>query len=434
MNKSVKTVIFIACFVFVVIFPLIVEAAGLVPCGQVDTPKCRICHFLLLIRNIITFASAVIVPLTLLGLVVGGVLIIISRGSVNLATKGRELISMAIKGFVIVLISWVLINSIIVALVNPGVFPLPWNAWNLNCPTVRLDLASGTTRISNYTVLNDIYPSGASPGDTVRYTLTIINSSSQNLSNFIITSDYNENEVTSITNILNNGSNDGQRIIWNIGNLNAGQSITVSYDFVLTTNFSGFTTQSQESKQFFTKIIEKIFKFTVKDAFSQTAPTFGTAYFENLISVDSNEAEFDPKPLADNLKLTVATIIVSERTYYLTKDLNDNKHPSVGDAVRYNIKYFNPSSFNFENARIIINYEQAFIQITSVDSGGVDNGDSIVWDLGTVTIGQPSYENPACLGFNFVISSLPGTPIFNTFTAMAGTKILETNNDSLDVE
>ena len=223
MNKSVKTVIFIACFVFVVIFPLIVEAAGLVPCGQVDTPKCRICHFLLLIRNIITFASGIIVPLTLLGLAAGGVLIIISRGSTNLAVKGRELISAAIKGFIITLLSWVLINSIIVALVNPDVFPLPWNAWHLNCPTVRIDLASGTTRTSSYTVLNDIYPLGPSPGDTVRYTLTIINPSSQNLSNFIITSDYNENEVTSIINISNNGTDNGDIVAWNIGTLNAGQ-------------------------------------------------------------------------------------------------------------------------------------------------------------------------------------------------------------------
>jgi hypothetical protein len=98
---------------------------GLVPCGNVQC--CRIGHFFILLNNIYTFAwKYIATPLAILMLAIGGVMILISAGNPQLASKGKELIKWAIIGLVLVFGAWVIINFILTALGYKNI-----GSWNI---------------------------------------------------------------------------------------------------------------------------------------------------------------------------------------------------------------------------------------------------------------------------------------------------------------
>ena len=113
---------------------------GLVPCGR-DTngngkldeyEECQLCHFFILAKNVITFALKAVLALATLFVLGGGILILTGGGSPELVTRGKKAIYFAIVGIVVALGAWVIINSVMVLLVNPEVFPWPWN--KIPCP------------------------------------------------------------------------------------------------------------------------------------------------------------------------------------------------------------------------------------------------------------------------------------------------------------
>jgi len=73
MNKFIKITIFIICLNFLIMLPFL-ASAKLVPCGTTDTPKCQLCHFLLLLKNIVDFAFKVITPLAILFIIIAGIM------------------------------------------------------------------------------------------------------------------------------------------------------------------------------------------------------------------------------------------------------------------------------------------------------------------------------------------------------------------------
>ncbi len=287
MNKSLKIIILIVCLGFLTTIPFLVNAK-LIPCGTADTPECQLCHILILVRNIITFALKVITPLAILFIVIAGIIILTAGGSAEQTAKGKKAIYAAIIGIIIAFAGWVIINSIIVALINPNVFPAPWNAWKLECPIVKIDPSASTN--TSYSVLNDADNNGeASPGDTLRYSFAYTNTSDTNLSNLIITSDYDQNHIFLITNISNEGTDDGDKITWQIGNLDSSQSVTVSYDFILASDFSDLLTMTDKSKlNAFTKILDRLSKFIARKALAKETQII---YLQNIIIISSNQAE-----------------------------------------------------------------------------------------------------------------------------------------------
>jgi len=429
MKKSYKTI-----FLFFIFMPLLLtafsaNAAGLVPCGQPDAPQCQLCHFLFLIRNIITFILKFLVPLGILFIIIGAIIILISRGT-QIATKGRKIIRTALFAIVIALIAGIIIDTVIAFIANPSVFPFPWYAFELQCPIVKIPLSNAMT--SKYDLINDINPTGVSPGDTLRYSLTYTNISEQNLTNLVIVIDYDQNQIASnsIANISNGGVDDHDKITWNAGNLNTSQSITVSYEFILTTDFANLLGQNKAQPNLFAQLIKKLLKLINRTAVAQVSPIL-TAYYHNMITVSSNEAE--EESLNDPLQIRLPNTIFTTRTYYLIKDSDNNKLPSPGDEMRYNIKYFNPTQSNFLNVVIISDYDQNSIIIGKIDGGGVDDGDKITWNLGNLPAGQPPSKNPGCLGYNYSVKAYGtwyvGQFTTNIFYIMASGGILETHND-----
>ncbi|PIZ44958.1 hypothetical protein COY31_01420 [Candidatus Wolfebacteria bacterium CG_4_10_14_0_2_um_filter_39_18] len=114
---------------------IILNAAGLVPCGTSETPVCNWCYFGALASNIIDFMMYLVFPLAAVMIVVGGIFIMTSGGSSARFSKGKEIITAAVIGILIALLSWIIIDTIIqtIAVGWKGIVPTPWNKINLGC-------------------------------------------------------------------------------------------------------------------------------------------------------------------------------------------------------------------------------------------------------------------------------------------------------------
>lgn len=91
-----------------------VAAAPLVPCNG---PDCRPCHLLLLVKNIINFAVfQVMAPLAGLAFLIGGIMMVAAAGSEARYQKGKKVIKNALIGVIIVMASWIVVNTLITTL------------------------------------------------------------------------------------------------------------------------------------------------------------------------------------------------------------------------------------------------------------------------------------------------------------------------------
>jgi hypothetical protein len=109
------------------VMPQLVLARGLVPCGGTGEPKCNICHFFQLLQKIISGASISVLALAALFIVIGGIIILSSAGSPDKASEGKRMISYSIIGIVICFGAWIIINTVMNALVSQEKMPWPWN-------------------------------------------------------------------------------------------------------------------------------------------------------------------------------------------------------------------------------------------------------------------------------------------------------------------
>ncbi len=133
MNNNFKFIILIILLSILVI-PQAVFAATfpfegpLIPCGTEDNPeKCTLCHFFLLGQNIINLLLFILVAVAPLIIIFGAIIIITSGGSPEQATKGKKAITYTVIGLLIAFGSWIVINTVINKLVDPGAMPWPWN-------------------------------------------------------------------------------------------------------------------------------------------------------------------------------------------------------------------------------------------------------------------------------------------------------------------
>jgi len=114
-------------FLFSVSFALLplVTIAALVPCGTSTTPPCTWCHLGQLIKNIIDFLMYIVIPLAAVMIVVGGIMIMTAGSSTERVAKGKEIVTAAVVGLLIALLSWLIIDMIIKLLTGGRIGP--WN-------------------------------------------------------------------------------------------------------------------------------------------------------------------------------------------------------------------------------------------------------------------------------------------------------------------
>lgn len=133
----------------VVAMPLVAVAAGafngpIVQCnGQVTldangnpvpTGLCQFCDLFKLIHNIFQYLAFTVTPaLSVVVFLIGAFLLMFSGASEQLKTQGKAAIRGAVIGIVIVLLSWLIIDTVINVLAEVGGgggnagFPWPWS-------------------------------------------------------------------------------------------------------------------------------------------------------------------------------------------------------------------------------------------------------------------------------------------------------------------
>jgi hypothetical protein len=103
--------------ILLLFLPISLTQGGLVPnaCSkQPSLDNCNLCTLLELVKNIINFLIYTVAP-ALVGIFVayGGIMLLISGGSEEKVQSGKDAIFKAITGYLIVLGSWVIINTIL---------------------------------------------------------------------------------------------------------------------------------------------------------------------------------------------------------------------------------------------------------------------------------------------------------------------------------
>ncbi len=137
MSKSQNLKIFIIFFLVVVAITVPAQAQvignldflkGIVPCGtSYASAPCTVCHFYKLLENIINFFLYTAASLATLMATIIAFLFLFSGGSPQKITDAKSKLGLLVWGIIVVLGSWLLINTILNFVVNPQEFPLPWN-------------------------------------------------------------------------------------------------------------------------------------------------------------------------------------------------------------------------------------------------------------------------------------------------------------------
>ena len=130
----------IILILFLIIFPVFTQAAGLVPCGMgPEEDPCTFCHLFVLFSNVIQFIMfSFVPPVAVLMLVVGGIMYFFAGTSPSILKTATSIMTSVGIGLVIIFCSWIIINTVLVknGIVNttegsPGESLLHW--YEINC-------------------------------------------------------------------------------------------------------------------------------------------------------------------------------------------------------------------------------------------------------------------------------------------------------------
>lgn len=95
-----------------IFFPFfVIKAAGLVPCGGPGERVCEACDILVLADNIIKFALRIAFLISIGCIIYGGYRWIFSFGNPSNVTAGWQFIYSALIGLLIILASWIIVNT-----------------------------------------------------------------------------------------------------------------------------------------------------------------------------------------------------------------------------------------------------------------------------------------------------------------------------------
>lgn len=93
--------------------------AGLVTCGYAkDSYDCNFCTFMSMVDKIITFVFTLMVMGAVLMLVYAGFKLVVSQGNEHAMQETKGMISNVIIGFVIVMSAWLIVDTMMKALLR----------------------------------------------------------------------------------------------------------------------------------------------------------------------------------------------------------------------------------------------------------------------------------------------------------------------------
>jgi hypothetical protein len=94
------------------------EATGLVTCGNTGQPDCNFCTFLQMTDNVIDFIFAIMVLAAILVIMMSGFKLVVSGGNVSAMEEAKGSITNVIVGFVIVCAAWLIVDTMMKALID----------------------------------------------------------------------------------------------------------------------------------------------------------------------------------------------------------------------------------------------------------------------------------------------------------------------------
>lgn len=109
------------------LFPLVVpsaESAGLVTCSG---PDCNLCSFVTMVNNLVAWLVGFLTLAAVLAIVYAGFKLVVSGGDEGAMTDAKKMLTNIVIGFVIVLSAWLIVDTLMKALVAPGVGFGVWN-------------------------------------------------------------------------------------------------------------------------------------------------------------------------------------------------------------------------------------------------------------------------------------------------------------------
>jgi hypothetical protein len=102
-------VVFFSLFLFIIGANLS-SAAGLVPCGGTNEPRCTLCHLLVGIKGLIDFGLTIVTTLAFAGIFFAGVQYIISAGDSKMTSEAKGYLTRILIGFALAYGAWLIIN------------------------------------------------------------------------------------------------------------------------------------------------------------------------------------------------------------------------------------------------------------------------------------------------------------------------------------
>lgn len=107
--------VLLALTLLIVAVPALAQALPeLIPC----TDDCTFQHLLQLVKNIINFIVAIAVPLASVVIMYAGIKLVLSRTNETERSEAKKVLWTAVWGLVIVLAAWLIVNTILVALLR----------------------------------------------------------------------------------------------------------------------------------------------------------------------------------------------------------------------------------------------------------------------------------------------------------------------------
>ncbi len=87
--------------------------AAIVPCGRRGMPPCTMCDFIILGQSLVNYGLRIVAIVAITVITIAGVMYVVSAGNEATITAAKNAMKYAIGGTMVVLLAWILINTLI---------------------------------------------------------------------------------------------------------------------------------------------------------------------------------------------------------------------------------------------------------------------------------------------------------------------------------
>lgn len=98
--------------------PVAFAADGLVTCGNAGQPNCDFCTLVQMVDGVFDFLFVLLTLAAIMMVMYAGFQLVISQGNSGAMEKAKGMVSNIIIGFVIILASWLIIDTVMKGLVS----------------------------------------------------------------------------------------------------------------------------------------------------------------------------------------------------------------------------------------------------------------------------------------------------------------------------